>query len=80
MTIGAGMLAFSLAGLGFEEAMVLTIAGLSTTGPIAAVALEDPIRLNELGLMAKMAFAVMMIVGRLEILAIIALLNPAFWR
>jgi len=80
LSIAATMLAFSLTGLDFEEVLVLTIAGLSTTGPLTQIALSDPIPLIQLEPAAKLIFAGAMIVGRLEILAIIALINPAFWR
>lgn len=80
LSIAASMLAFSLTGLDFEETLVLTIAGLSTTGPLTEIALPQPIDLILLEPAAKLIFAAAMVIGRLEILAIIALMNPAFWR
>ncbi len=74
------MAAFALAGLSFENALVLTIAALSTTGPLVGVAGDTPLRLDLLGDAAKLVFAAAMIIGRLETLALIALLNPDFWR
>ncbi len=72
--------ALSLTGLGFESSTVLSIAALSTTGPLAAVGGEAAISYADLGEVAKMILAAAMILGRLETLAIIALLNPEFWR
>lgn len=72
--------ALSLAGLGFERAMVLGIAALTTTGPLADLAVETPIRWSELGPAAKVIAGAAMIVGRMETLAILALLAPASWR
>ena len=80
LSICAVMTALALAGLDFEEGLVLTIAALSTTGPLTEVALAEPIDLNALEPAAKLVFAAAMVIGRLETLAIIALLNPAFWR
>jgi trk system potassium uptake protein len=72
--------AFALAGQDFEDALVLTIAALSTTGPLVEVAGDAPLRLDLLGDAAKIIFAAAMVIGRLETLALIALLNPDFWR
>ncbi len=71
---------FSLSGLDFETSLVLTISGLSTTGPLTALAGAEPISMIELSFFAKAIFSVSMILGRLETLAIIALFNPDFWR
>ncbi|WP_261368282.1 TrkH family potassium uptake protein [Pseudosulfitobacter koreensis] len=71
-----------LAGLGvaFEDAMTMAVAALSTTGPLLVWAGDAPIRLQELGPAAKSVFAAAMVLGRLETLAIIALLSPGLWR
>lgn len=74
------MLALSLDGLGFEAATVLTVAALSNTGPLAAVATGTPVSWAGLDAFAQMVLALAMVLGRLETLAIIALLNPDFWR
>lgn len=74
------MLALSLDGLGFEEATVLTVAALSNTGPLAAVATGTPVSWAGLDGFSQAVLAVAMVLGRLETLAIIALLNPDFWR
>jgi trk system potassium uptake protein TrkH len=79
-SIAIFMLAFTLSGEAFEDALVLTIAGLSTTGPVVEVASEGRLRLDLLTDAAKLFFAAAMVVGRLETLALIALLNPDFWR
>ncbi|VAV87188.1 Trk potassium uptake system protein TrkH [hydrothermal vent metagenome] len=67
-------------GLNFEQSIVLAISALSTTGPLTQVALETPIDLQNMGDAAKLVMATAMVLGRLEILAIIALINPALWR
>ncbi|MEM6888885.1 MAG: potassium transporter TrkG [Pseudomonadota bacterium] len=67
-------------GSDFQDALILSVAGLSTTGPLLEVAGEDPIRLAELSTAAKAAFCAAMVLGRLETLAIIALLTPDLWR
>lgn len=67
-------------GVAFDNAIVLAIASLSTTGPLVDFALEDPIRLADLGGAAKGVLCAAMVLGRLETLAIIALFTPNLWR
>ncbi len=73
-------LLLTLAGTSFEDALVLSIASLSTTGPLVEYATETPVRLIELSVTAKAILAGAMVLGRLETLAIIALLTPDLWR
>jgi trk/ktr system potassium uptake protein len=81
MSIAIVMIALSLTGgLDFEAAMILTISSLSTTGPLTEVAGDAPLNLSQLNDVAKAILSAAMILGRLETLAIIALLNPEFWR
>ncbi len=60
--------------------MVLAVSALSNTGPLADVAAENPIAYSGIPDAAKMVLAAVMVLGRLETLALIALLNPEFWR
>ena len=80
ITLAAVMMAFGLAGLDFEQACILAIAALTTTGPLAAVGPEVPVSFVNLSDAAKLIFAGSMILGRMETLVLIALFNPAFWR
>lgn len=74
------VLSFALTGASFEQAMVLAIAGLTTTGPLVESAAATPIVLNELSHAAKLTFCAAMVLGRLELLAFIALLTSGVWR
>ncbi len=74
------MLAFALSGLDFRAALVLSTAGLTTTGPLASWAYGEPLIYESLGTVPRLILAVAMIVGRLEILAIVALISPDIWR
>lgn len=80
LSIAGVMLLLTLTGVQFETAMVLAVAALSTTGPLAEVAAETPILYSGIPDAAKMVLAFAMVLGRLETLAIIALFNPDFWR
>ncbi len=80
MSIAIVMAALTLTGLTFEPAMVLTIAALSTTGPLAGVASDVALSYDVLRPVAKVILAGAMVLGRLETLAILALLAPDSWR
>jgi trk system potassium uptake protein TrkH len=80
LSLAAVMLALAATGLGFEQALILSIAALTTTGPLAEVAGQAPIVYVALGDGAKIVLAAAMILGRIETLVLIALFNPAFWR
>jgi trk system potassium uptake protein TrkH len=80
LSVALVMTAFSFTGQGFETSMVLTVAALTTTGPLAGVAAIEPISYGALSDAAKLVMAGAMVLGRLETLAIVALLNPDTWR
>ncbi|MCF2870710.1 TrkH family potassium uptake protein [Octadecabacter sp. G9-8] len=80
ISIAAVMVLLALSGVQFETAMVLAVSALSTTGPLASIAAETPISYAGIPDFAKVVLALAMVLGRLEALAIIALLNPEFWR
>ena len=73
-------LALTLTGSTFDDAMVLSVAMLSTTGPLTEFGADAPIRLIEMTATAKIILCAAMVLGRLETLAIIALLTPDLWR
>ena len=70
----------ALLGIEFEQGLVLTVAAVTTTGPLTSLALQTPIRLLELGPEVKFVLAGAMIVGRMEVLAILTLFSPGLWR
>lgn len=80
ISVALVMVALSLAGLEFDAALAFAIAALSTTGPVAAIAAEQPLSYAVLSPAAKATLCAAMIVGRIETLALIALLNPSYWR
>ncbi len=81
ISIAVVMMGFSLTGeLDFEEGMILTISALSTTGPLVVSAGEAPLVLSQLGDASRALLSAAMVLGRLETLVVVALLNPEFWR
>lgn len=75
--VALGLAAF---GVAFEEAITLTIAALSNTGPLIVYAPSIPIDLLAFSPEAKLVMALGMILGRLELLAIIVIISPEIWR
>ena len=80
LSIAAVMAALTLVGMTFEAALVMTLAALTTTGPLALVAGDVPLSFADLGLPAKAILGLAMVVGRVEVLAILALMAPESWR
>lgn len=65
-----------LAGVGFEQTMVLAIAALTTTGQLAELGAAQPILYQDLTDPVKIILGIAMVVGRLETLALLALILP----
>ena len=80
LSIAVSTAALTVMRLPFEDALVLTLAALSTTGQLADLAGAAPIRYAELETAAKAFLAMVMVVGRLETLALLALFAPSIWR
>lgn len=72
--------ALTLAGLEFEPALILGIAALTTNGPIAQFATETPISYSGLSEPGKVILGLTMVLGRIETIALLALLAPDSWR
>jgi trk system potassium uptake protein len=75
-TIAIVMALLLLTGMGFEPAMVLAIASLTTTGQLAEIGAAEPILYAGLSDSVKLILGVAMVVGRLETLALLALILP----
>jgi trk system potassium uptake protein TrkH len=80
MSLAVVTLALTGFGASFADALIMSVAALSTTGPLLDVAAPEQILLTELSTGAKLCFAAATVLGRLETLAIIALLTPDLWR
>ena len=80
ISIALVMAGLAMAGTSFEDAVILAVATLSTTGPVANIAGGSAISYAALTDAAKLVVCAAMVLGRLETLAIIALLNPDFWH
>ncbi len=69
-----------LSGVDFEQTMVLAIAALTTTGQLAELGAAQPIAYQDLTDPVKIILGVSMVVGRLETLALLALILPGRGR
>ncbi|PSL17336.1 TrkH family potassium uptake protein [Shimia abyssi] len=80
ISLAAVTTALAALGSDFEQALVLAIAALTTTGPLTQVAADAPIDLLSLANAEKVVLGLAMVLGRLETLAIIALMAPDLWH
>ncbi len=71
---------FSGLHLDFEQACVLVFAALTNTGPLLDVMMVPNVDIIAGSAPFKFALALAMILGRLEILVVIAFLSPTLWR
>lgn len=65
----------TLTGLELESAMTYTVAAVTTTGPLAQIAMTEPLAWAALDDLGRMTMALGMVLGRLELL----LLLSVFW-
>lgn len=79
-TIGVVTGLLTLTAEPFESALVLSISALTNTGPLAAQMVEIPAPWAEVDGPARVILGAAMVVGRLETLAILALLLPEGWK
>lgn len=80
ITLAATTVAFSAFGIPFEQSLVLAVANLSNCGPLVDVVQAGRLTLIELGPGPKAIAAIAMIMGRLEMLALVVILTPYLWR
>ena len=80
VSLAITMLALSLTGLNFEQSLAASIAALSNTGPVFTAVTVDGSWLRSISPEGRAVLVVVMVLGRVELLALIALLNPNNWR
>ncbi|MGE4611622.1 MAG: potassium transporter TrkG [Paracoccaceae bacterium] len=73
------MLALAFVDIGFDEAVAFSIAAVTNTGPVAGM-LETGLQYTDIGISGQLILCVGMVFGRVEVLALIALFNPSYWR
>jgi trk system potassium uptake protein len=79
LTMGAANLALAATGMDFDRSLVLSVAALTNTGPLADIGLGVRNVHAGLGDPAKAILALTMILGRVEALALLAFALPTRW-
>jgi len=85
LLLAAVVLMLMLSGHGFPVATAAATAALSNTGPLLIYGVETPdvlvlARYDIFATVDQLLLCAVMILGRIEAVAILALINPAFWR
>ncbi|WP_114965045.1 TrkH family potassium uptake protein [Alkalilacustris brevis] len=80
LTLALTVAALSISGAGFEVALIYSVASVTTTGPLVAIMGEAGPGFAGLNDGQRALLALAMTLGRLEMLAIVALLVPESWR
>lgn len=80
ITLAATTVAFAGFGLTFEQSLLMSVASLSNCGPLVGVVDVGRLSLIELGAGPKIVAAIAMVMGRLELLALVVILTPDLWR
>ena len=93
VAIAVVVLLVTLQGVAFDTGTVLAIAALSNTGPLMQAVAVSPALGGGAGIagapwegwaglpgLTKAILAAAMVVGRLEIVAVLALFSPGYWR
>ncbi|MEM7615976.1 MAG: potassium transporter TrkG, partial [Pseudomonadota bacterium] len=73
------LLLLTALGQGFDDALALSVAALTNTGP-AATLLDADVSYAALSTAEQLVLGIGMVFGRLEALVFVSLLNPAAWR
>lgn len=70
----------SISGVNFEQSVAMAISSLTNAGPAAAMFFGDPQAFSDAPVLTKFIAMAGMITGRMEVLTLVTLLNPEFWR
>ncbi|MEE3101975.1 MAG: TrkH family potassium uptake protein, partial [Pseudomonadota bacterium] len=78
VALALALLALTLSGMSFDAAMAAAVSSLSNTGPLFPLA--TGFTYAGASEAARAVMIVGMVLGRIEVLAAVALANPAYWR
>jgi trk system potassium uptake protein TrkH len=73
------MIALTVTGMAFENALVAAIAAISNTGPAFGLVTPENVDFLRLSESQRVVMAITMVVGRIEVLAVIALFKTDSW-
>ncbi|MCL3883664.1 potassium transporter TrkG [Marivita sp. GX14005] len=80
ITLAATTTGFAAFGIPFDRSLVLAVSTLSNCGPLIDMVQAGRVSLLDLGAGPKLVAALAMIMGRLEMLALVVILTPGLWR
>ena len=80
ITLAATTTAFAAFNIPFEQSLVLAVASLTNCGPLIEVVQAGRLNLIELGAGPKVVASLAMVMGRLELLALVVLVTPDIWQ
>ncbi len=73
-------MALALTGLTFDQSILAAVAALANIGAALEFGGGEPVSYATMSDGAKLTLCAAMVVGRVETLALVTLLNPAYWR
>lgn len=79
LVFSLGSLAFGATGLGYETAVAASASGLANMGPLLDATLA-PVSYSQFNEAQQAVMSIIMLVGRVEVLAVLAVLSPSLWR
>lgn len=75
------IMALGATGLTFEDAVVTGAASISNIGPLLPATLpESGLTYSQFSAVQKLVSALFMLIGRVEVLAVLVLFTPSFWQ
>lgn len=81
LIFGAGIVAMGAVGLTFPDATTVSAASLANIGPLLPATLpESGLTWVEMSSAQMLVSAGLMLIGRVEVLAVLVLITPSFWR
>lgn len=81
LIFGAGIVSLGAVGLTFPDATTVSAAALSNIGPLLPATLpESGLNWVEMSSAQMLVSAGLMLIGRVEVLAVLVLITPSFWR
>jgi len=79
LVFAAGTLALGASGMSYESAIASSAAGLANMGPLLDATLT-PLSYAQFSAPQQVIMGVAMLIGRVEVLAVLAVLSPSLWR
>jgi len=80
LTLSVLLCGFALAGVPLEHAVGVALSALSNTGPAAELLTGGEFAARDLNGFGRGLYATAMVVGRMDILALLVFASPDFWR